>query len=685
MTSPRQQTPVVQAPGRDPALPSHGGHADSNHTYLAALVLVAITLTVFWRAQNYGFVWDDGVNVERNEYLKPVTLSNLALFWRAPFENLYVPVTYTVWAAIAHFARIPTHDGSVQLAPGAFHAANVLLHALSALMVFTILRLLIKHDWAAGAGAMLFALHPVQVEPVAWITGMKDVLSALLSLVAVWQYLEFAAARAAASPEARTEPRALIGADSLSPPARARLHYGVAVVAFLLALLSKPAAVVVPVIAWTLDACLVRRSPRASTVALAPWILIALPFVIFTKSQQPDHLLNVITPLWARPLVAADALAFYAYKVVLPIWIGPGYSRSPEFIFDEGWAYVTWVVPALLAVAVWYFRRSQPWLLAAAATFVAGLLPVLGLVQFQFQNWSTVADRYLYLSMLGPALALAWFAAQQWNKRNWAAMACGAILFLLGVKSAFQVQIWRNSESLWRYTLAIGQESAVARSNLAVTLVDTNLDEALVHLRAALALAPDFPDGHFNLASVLFRRGQVAEAIDHYQHILRVRPKFPGVHYALGIALAGQRRWKEAVDHYRLALQTGVPDAALQNSLGNALAELGSLDEAIEHYREAIKINPAYAGAYFNLGITLADRGDLDAAARQYLAVIQLQPDHANAHNNLADVLARQGRREAAIDHFREALRLRPDFPEAQRGLARLLGKEAKVHGSNRR
>ena len=661
-------------------------HWNGHRQYIVAVILVAITVAAFWRAQDHGFVWDDGVNVERNQYLKPVTLANVARFWRAPFENLYVPLTYTAWSGIAFFAqRPPDKDGEIKLDPRWFHAANLMIHALSALAVFALLRRVVANDWGAGAGALLFALHPIQVEPVVWITGMKDVLSGFFSLIAIWQYFAFAAGEASpASPSSQSS-------STITPQNRnrsrtvswRRLHYGLATFAFVLALLAKPAAVIVPLMAWILDCFVARRSVKESTIALAPWLCIALPFVVMTKWQQPDSLLTVVTPLWERPLVAADALAFYLYKLFVPLWFGPGYARSPDTIFDEGWAYFTWIVPFGIAVAIWCLRRREPWSVAAAALFVTALLPVLGLVQFQFQNWSTVADRYLYLSMLGPALALAWFISRQWNKKKWVAIPCAAVLLSLAVKSAFQTEIWHNSETLWRYALDSGQDSAVVRSNLGATIVDSKPDEAIYQLRRAVALAPAYADAYYNLGIALAQHGDFAEAIEQYRTVLKLKPSYPNVHFYLAVALANSGQRDEAISHYRQALRADPDNATTHNNLGNLLADRGLLDEAMAEYQEAVRIRPNYTGAYFNLGLAFEDRGDLDEAARQYQEAVQVDPNNANARNNLAVILQRQGQREAAITQFREALRIRPDFPEAQRGLAQLLSQsgQAKAPG----
>jgi len=634
---------------------------------LIAILLLVTTLAVFWRVQNHGFVWDDGVNVERNDYFKPVSLANVARFWRGPFENLYVPLTYTAWGALAYFAQQPENqDGDIALDPRWFHIANIVFHALSALAVFALLRRLVQNDWAASAGAALFAVHPVQVEPVAWVTGLKDVLSGFWSLLALWQYVAFAQSE----PASRSISS---GGSSTSGSSATRLHYSLATAAFVLALLAKPAAIVVPMMAWVLDDCLIKRPVRRSMLSLAPWLIIALPFVVITKWQQPDNLLATVTPVWERPLVATDALAFYLYKLFLPIWLGPGYARSPELIFDEGWAYFTWIVPVAVGVAIWYWRRYEPAVLAAVGLFVAGLLPVLGLVQFQFQNWSTVADRYLYLSVLGPALAFAALIARVSKKKNWATVACVAILVPLSLKTVSQAAIWNNSRSLWGYAMEIGQDSAVCRSNLAVTLLDSNLEEAVYQLRRAVDLAPAFADAYYNLGLALAKRGEFGAAVENYRTVLRLRPGYPKAHYFLAVALAGSGRPDEAISEYRKALQIRPNDARAHNGLGNLLADRGLVDQAIEHYREAVRIRPNYTGAYFNLGLAYEDRGDLDEAARQYGKALEIDPNNVNARVNLAVILQRQGRRDAAIEHFRAALRIKPDFPEAQRGLARAL------------
>src|SRR5437870_4658227 len=319
-------------------------------------LLIALPLAVFWQTRNFYFVWDDEVNVAKNPYLTALTLSNVKQFWQKPYESLYIPITYTVWAGIAPFARLSTGSYYAdELNPKPFHLTNLALHILNTFIVFTILAMLVRNDWAACAGALFFALHPVQVEPVAWITGMKDVLSSLLSLVAIWQYLSYSKAKMSL---------ALTGSNkrgkSNSDPektakleGKAKLHYIAATAVFIAAMLAKPTAVVTPAIALLLDYWALKRPLRDSALALAGWLVLAIPLVVGTKLAQPESELEFVTPLWARPLVAADALAFYLYKLSLPLSVAPDYGRVPELVIEKKWIYFTWAVPCAVAVLIW--------------------------------------------------------------------------------------------------------------------------------------------------------------------------------------------------------------------------------------------------------------------------------------------------------------------------------------------
>ena len=523
------------------------------------LLLIVVTLAIFSPIGNHEFVWDDRSNVTENPYLRQVTGANVLSFWQRPYQQLYIPLTYTVWAGIAAFAANPTAGARQGLAPGPFHMVNLILHTLSVLVVYVILRLLIRNEWAAGAGALLFGLHPLQVEAVSWVTGMKDLLGGLLSLVALWQYLVFAG-----SVGAEGQKEAATGLKGLN------VHYRMATSVFVLALLAKPSAVAVPVVAWVLDYGLLKRSSKQSGKLLGGWLLLAVVFIGLTAWVQPVAQVESLSPLWARPLIALDALAFYLYKLILPFGLSVDYGRTPALVMERGWAYYTWILPVGLAVLLWVWRARARYFITAAALFAAGLLPVLGLLSFGFQQISTVADRYVYLGMLGPALALAW-ALSQWTSKVTMAVVF-TVLAALALLSAVQVRYWHDDVTLSQHALELNAKSWLAHYYAGTGSARAGaIDEAARHFTAALTLKPGYIDAHFGLGNMLAMKGNLDEAIQHYRTVLEEQPGRAEVYLNLANAFAKVNRLPEAVEQYEKSLQAQSDNAQAHGNLGHAL------------------------------------------------------------------------------------------------------------------
>ncbi len=534
--------------------------------FTIALLLILSTLAVFYQVRGHDFVSDDYMHLIENPYLKPATLPRVLELWQKPYWGLYIPVTYTVWAAIARLTELPGADQSAaKLDPLPFHSANLLLHLVNLLIVFAILRMLTRDDWAASCGALLFALHPVQVEPVAWVSGLKDVLSGFFSLLALWQYLIYAMATSSSVNAAPAQ-------GEMMSVRRRRFHLAAATLAFALALLSKPTAVMLPLAAWVLDRYVLQRTIRQCTAALTIWAVLAVPFAVLTKWSQPDAGIEFLAPLWVRPLVAGDALAFYLYQLAVPLSLGPDYSRSPELVLQRGWIYLAWLVPFGLAVLIWLRRHKHPWLLASGGVFVIGIAPTSGLVPFSFQDISTVADRYLYFSLLGPALALACFLSEHRRSRGLMALLCIGLLTLWGIRSALQAHYWSDPITLYHHVLKINPRSWLA---------------------------------HANLGDSLGKQKKFEEAMAHYIQALKIRPNDPATHNNLGNILARQGKFKEAKTQYVQALRIEPNNAAAHNNLANVMAEQDDLDQAIAHYLQALQIDPEYETARHGLSLAI--------------------------------------------------------------------------------
>jgi Tfp pilus assembly protein PilF len=518
--------------------------------------------------------WDDLANTLGNPHIHPPSLAGTLHFWRHAHMDLYVPVTYTLWALLARIA----------MEPWLFHGANVLLHAGAALAAFGLLRRLVRDDRASFLGACLFALHPVQVEAVAWMSGTKDLLAGLFGLLALSRYIAFAEASR----------RGVEGGGS------GRRDYAVALLAFAVALLAKPAAVAVPLLAAILDLALVRRRLGRVARDLAPFLLLGVAWIFLTRAVQPAAGVAV-PPLVERPLVAFDALAFYLGQLVVPHPLTFDYGRDPAWVLEQGRPWVSVAVVVALAAAIVAFARWRPGpfsraTLAGAGLFVAGVSPVLGLVPFDFQRYSTVSDHYLYLSMIGPALCLSALLAGRGGHATW--LAAGAILAIGAAMSAVQAGVWKDDLTLYRHGILAQPRSWVAHDNLGAALAARGrIDEALTEYEAAIAINPRDARTRFNLGTALDELDRTGEALPHLLEAVRLEPRDRLSRENLAIVLLRLERPAEAMEHLRAALEIEPGSWLAHYYVGAALDRLGRLEEAALELEEAVRLNPRFGPA----------------------------------------------------------------------------------------
>lgn len=532
----------------------------------AALVVVVVLL-VFGQTVNHQFLnWDDNVvNVWNNRRLNPVSVGGVAYFWGNSYARMYAPMAYTFFAAeglISPRAEAPPGKPFGPYEPVVFHLGSLFLHATCCVLMLLILRRLIQHDVAALAGALLFAVHPLQVETVAWITETRGLLAAAFGLAAVWQYLQFAD-------------------ESIDDSRRRAVHYLVASLTLLLALLSKPSAVAIPLIALVLDWGWYRRPLSQVVLAVLPWVLLAVGFSLGTAVVQRGAPIET-APLWARPLLALDALAHYIVKVVLPFRLGPDYGHTPSAAMQTNMWYAMGVLPLGLAYLAWTLPNRRVWLTALGA-FVVALLPVLGLVPFDFQHISTVADRYVYLAMLGPALALAWFLVRYGSVLKYAVVSL--VLVFWGALSFVQTGYWENDLKLAIQALRVNGDSYTFQLNAGNALYRAEMfEEAIERYKRARELRVESEVSRYELIPLYyiarseFQLGNMPGAIENAELVLAERPDFAGgdVYVLLGQALLRAERNAEAREAFEKALAINPnSDGAL-----NGLAKLDSIEAA---------------------------------------------------------------------------------------------------------
>jgi tetratricopeptide (TPR) repeat protein len=478
---------------------------------LPILLIVVVTAATFARAVGNDFVsWDDRETIAQNGLLDPPTWRGVAHYWRNPAGGLYVPVTYTFWSMLA---TIDGRDARV------YHAASVLLHAGAAVLVFAVARQLVDGDVAACAGALVFAVHPVQVESIAWASGAKDVLAGTFSLAMIDQFLRFSTKRQAAGGAGGAS-----GASGAGGGGRGRWHYATSLLLFVLAILSKPSAIVAPLLALVLALVLARskhRGPlRAHLVPLAPMLILAIACAAWSRAAQAQYA-PTDTPPWTRPLVALDALAFYLCKVFWPTRLTIIYGRTPETVMATGVLFYTWMVPAIVGAGAFAVRRRIPLIWTGLVTFVVALLPVLGFARFMFQIHSTVADHYLYLPMLGVALAIAGFVARRTNPLTISTAA--VVVLALSIASVRQLWHWRDSEALYARVVRLYPNNAFARAGLGRAYAESDrVRDAIPQFEAAVRLSSGSHTAHALLAQAYLRDGRADEAERHAAIALRL-------------------------------------------------------------------------------------------------------------------------------------------------------------------
>lgn len=555
-----------------------------SHRTLAAVLVALITIGVVAGVLGHGFVsWGDRAHILDDPDLRLPADQALARIWTQPSLGRYVPVARSAWLGLAALSSATGASSN----PMIFHAANLLAHALSALLVFAIVRRLVESEEAALAGALLFALHPVQAEPVAWAAQLPRVLGGMFALLALWQYL-------VAIDDGRRRQTAL----------RAQVRYGLATLVFALALLSDPATAALPLLAFAIDAWALRRPWRMALKVAAPWLLLAVPvafaagWAAHMTAPETAHLAP-----WTWLLLAGDALAVSLGKLALPWPLAPDYALSAGAMLARPWAPFAWLAPVAVGVGIWLARRRAPWLIAAGVVFAGALLPALAAMPLAGADESVVSDTALYLAMLGPALALA-CALQQWQWR-WLQIVCGAALAGLAALTVLQVAHWRDDEALLAHTLTATPASWRAHGTLAASmLAEGRADEAIAHLESAARLHPT-EQTQIARATALARAGRAEEAIASLREAVRRDPELVAARRQLGLMLSAAGQTLEAIEHLQVAVAARPDDALAQYTLAVELVHMGRRAEALEPLAAALRAQPDYADARDLLGRVL--------------------------------------------------------------------------------
>jgi tetratricopeptide (TPR) repeat protein len=661
--------------------------------WLWAFLLIALVFVSYVQVFNAGFIWDDESHLTRN----PCIVGPLGLkeVWTSARGVYYQLVLTTFW----------TVHKVACLSPWPYHLLNVFLHAGSAVLLWQILRQLnVRGAWL---GAALWALHPVMVQSVAWVTELKNTQSGFFYLLSIFCFLKWHERPRELSSTPRIQDAAIQGKADPRPALlqtgdRQSLLFTSSLVFFILATLSKPSVVMLPVV---LALCVWWRTGRIywrNIAVLAPFALISALASVWTVLEQKFHA-GALGAEWAqtwpeRLIIAGRAIWFYLTKL---IWPHPLIFIYPRWEIDS--SQLTAYLPPLAALAglVALCLNRAKWsraVLLAAAYYVVSLFPVLGFFSVYFFRYTFVSDHFQYLASMGP-LALAGagivtgcgrlavsrrLSALLSTSRQRAVAKtplvgiCGVLLLLLIFLTWRQTAVYHNLVTLYTATLTKNPGCWMAHYNLGIALNDQgDTDGAIAHYRQAVELRPSYAEAHYNLGRLFAQKGRLDDAIAHYEKTLEVNPADAEAHNNLGATLSASGRVDEAITHYRkaLAIQPDYADASC--NLASALLSNGDLGGAITCYLACLAVSPNQAEAQYNLASALFRTGRTDEAIAHYQKVLELRPGNADAHANLGSVFLAKGRVRDAIAQYRHALRIASDNLAAQSNLAWLLATAA--------
>lgn len=612
------------------------------------LVVPAVVAAVFWPVHGFEFLgFDDDIYFTSNVRLQSgLTLENIRWAFTTGHHSNWHPVT---WLTVLLDYQLFGED------PGAMHVVNALYHAANAVLLYLLL-LRMTAAWApALAVAVLFAVHPLHVESVAWISERKDVVSTLFWLLTTRAYVAYAAR-----------------------PAKWRMALAAGLLA--LGLMAKPMLVTLPFTLllfdyWPLKRLQRRAEFKARVIEKWPLFAVALASAVVTFAVQ--HAGGAVRTLLDVPLAARIGNVPVAYLLYLAKTIWP--SRLAAFYPHPGesigilWPLIALAILLWISYAVWRLADKAPYWVTGWLWYLGTLVPVLGIVQVGNQ---AMADRYTYVPLIGIFIAAAWTVHDAVRERpafRYAA-AVGSVLIaaVLVVVAHRQALHWRTSETLWRHAIAVTEDNYTAYNSLGAAVAPRDLDEAERLFRKAWEIEPNTVGIYLNLGNVHLIRGRIDEALAAYTRAVQQEPERADTHAALGRVLLRLGRAQEAAERLARALELDPYHALAGDLYPEALTLAGDYARAVTEYRKVLRRRPDDFAARGNLAVALLNLGRYDEALELLNGLLRDKPDHVEALHNVGVIRSAQGKTDEARRIFERVLELKPDHEVARRNLERL-------------
>jgi Flp pilus assembly protein TadD len=550
-------------------------------SFWICLALTLATAAVYWQVSTFNFInLDDGLYVYENSNIQEgITIQAVKWAFTTGYAANWHPLTW-----LSHMLDWRLFGSNA----GGHHLTNLIFHIANTLLLFIILKQMTQRVWPNAFAAALFALHPLHVESVAWVSERKDVLSTFFWLLTMWAYVRFLNRRRIAD-------------------------YLLMVVFFALGLMAKPMLVTLPFVLLLLDYWPLNRIKSKQTLLLLfiekipLFVMVIVSSIVTYLCQIKGGAVTIFTmlPLKFCILNALVSYTGYIEKMIWPVRLACFYPHPGPNI-SILYAFVSAVLLLAVTVFIILFTKNHRYLVTGWFWYLGTLIPVIGLVQVGVQ---AMADRYSYITLTGLFIIIAWGLPELFGRRKVALAAFSVtVLFVLTIGTYIQLQYWKDSLPLFQHALKVTENNYKAHLCLAgVLLEEGRVNEAIHHNIEAVRIRPDFIETHNDLGVNLYKAGRVDEAIESYKRALEINPADAEVSANIGVALATKGDFARAVQYYRIAIKT-MNTPAVHNNLGYALASMGKLDEAIEQFRLALQIKPDYKPAKVNLDIFLAEK-----------------------------------------------------------------------------
>jgi tetratricopeptide (TPR) repeat protein len=638
---------------------------------LVSLCLVLTILLAYGQISTLDFVgYDDELYVTENlNVQKGLTAEGLKWAFTAFHSANWHPLTW-----LSHMLDCELYG----LNPMGHHWTNLILHMTNTILLFLLLKWMTGAIWRSAFVAALFAVHPLHVESVAWVSERKDVLSTFFGLLMIGAYYRYVKA----------------------PDVKKYLW----VMVFLsLGLMAKPMLVTFPFVLLLLDVWPLNRfhhkndyllqneiTPYHDFKGIFPLILEKIPlFIPVVISSGLTFLAQksggAVKPLEALPLKLriTNALVSYIDYIVKAVWP----RNLAVFYPHPGSSLPSWQISgAALVIAVAIFLsirwlKKFPYIAVGLFWYLGTLIPVIGLVQVGNQ---AMADRYTYIPLIGVFIIVAWGLSDlsvMWRYRKiFLVVPTVIILSVMVVCTSSQLPYWKNGITLFEHAVEATENNYKAQNNLGTAYAPVDIDKAVFHYKEALKIKPDYATALYNLGTSVLKKGNYNEAVSYFNKALKIDPKRIGSRLNLANVLSEQGRHDEAIFHYNEIIKVDSENADARMNLANVLFIQGKHDEAVSHYNELIKTDSENADVHSNLAYVLYTQGRLDKAVLHYNEAIKIQPRHEKAHYHIGNILMKQGKIKEAFAHFAELIKINPDFFQAYNKIGMILYRQGKLH-----